>query len=429
MQKHLLRRLPRLDLATSVGLLKNGCYNFGMITPQLLDYIRQQLATGVSKDEIKKALTTQGWNEQDIREAFSLINTSSTLVPAIPPTGKVHTTLVVQPNNKKKSLVIAGIVTILFLLGAAASYVYLLPIIQKGNPLSFFSQKNISPVACSANETTADKEEGKQRSDLENQIRILSAAIASSTPQDDTHTTLQMYSQLDELQGKYNELTAEIIKRQVASTSAELIASVYTAYCSPQVAVSTAEQSTSTARSLSEQLSQTSFGALACNLENKTYNDSQLPIALLYMGSKLAQAVQFNDSVNFYKCAAEKYYNLTSMYSVAQVYKYGSAELQKSFPDIVVKTEIKPDLKEAYYWITALIHTESAQKTGILDIATQTGWNIIAMLDSLQQDQSLTDDDLRTEEEKAVTFVGKRYPEILETQSSVYDHSLRGGFF
>ncbi|MDP3697017.1 MAG: hypothetical protein Q8R55_03210 [Candidatus Taylorbacteria bacterium] len=41
-----------------------------MINQQLLDYVRQQLANGVGKEEIEKALATQGWNEQDINEAF-----------------------------------------------------------------------------------------------------------------------------------------------------------------------------------------------------------------------------------------------------------------------------------------------------------------------------------------------------------------------
>lgn len=41
-----------------------------MINQQLLDYIRRQLASGVGKEEIGKALATQRWNEQDIDEAF-----------------------------------------------------------------------------------------------------------------------------------------------------------------------------------------------------------------------------------------------------------------------------------------------------------------------------------------------------------------------
>ncbi len=41
-----------------------------MINQQLLDYVRQQLAAGVAKEEITKTLLTQGWPQQDINETF-----------------------------------------------------------------------------------------------------------------------------------------------------------------------------------------------------------------------------------------------------------------------------------------------------------------------------------------------------------------------
>ncbi|MBU0897938.1 hypothetical protein KKC67_01830 [Patescibacteria group bacterium] len=44
-----------------------------MINQQLLDYIKQQTQQGVSNEEIKNALTTSGWQAQDIEEAFSFI--------------------------------------------------------------------------------------------------------------------------------------------------------------------------------------------------------------------------------------------------------------------------------------------------------------------------------------------------------------------
>ena len=44
-----------------------------MINPQLLDYVRQQLAASLSKEEIAKALATQGWSQQDIDEVFNAV--------------------------------------------------------------------------------------------------------------------------------------------------------------------------------------------------------------------------------------------------------------------------------------------------------------------------------------------------------------------
>jgi hypothetical protein len=50
-----------------------------MINQELLDYIRQQLQRGVGKEKIKKILIDNGWQEQEIEEAFSLLKSSSQL--------------------------------------------------------------------------------------------------------------------------------------------------------------------------------------------------------------------------------------------------------------------------------------------------------------------------------------------------------------
>jgi len=44
-----------------------------MINQQLLDYIKQQLQQGVSKEEIKNSLLANDWQEKDIEEAFYLV--------------------------------------------------------------------------------------------------------------------------------------------------------------------------------------------------------------------------------------------------------------------------------------------------------------------------------------------------------------------
>ncbi|MGB9743408.1 MAG: hypothetical protein ACPLW9_01700 [Minisyncoccales bacterium] len=44
-----------------------------MITPQLIDYIKEQIKQGVSNKEIKQVLLDAGWRELDIDEAFNQI--------------------------------------------------------------------------------------------------------------------------------------------------------------------------------------------------------------------------------------------------------------------------------------------------------------------------------------------------------------------
>jgi hypothetical protein len=51
-----------------------------MATQQLFDYVKQQLAAGVSQESISSTLKTQGWGEQDIKDAFGYAK-----APAPPP--------------------------------------------------------------------------------------------------------------------------------------------------------------------------------------------------------------------------------------------------------------------------------------------------------------------------------------------------------
>jgi hypothetical protein len=48
-----------------------------MVNQQLLDYIKQQMQQGVSREQIKNSLTANGWQEQDIEEAFNNIGASN----------------------------------------------------------------------------------------------------------------------------------------------------------------------------------------------------------------------------------------------------------------------------------------------------------------------------------------------------------------
>src|SRR3989344_719054 len=49
-----------------------------MENQKLLDYVRQQLAAGVAKEEIQKALASQGWSEGDISSAFEVPSSLAT---------------------------------------------------------------------------------------------------------------------------------------------------------------------------------------------------------------------------------------------------------------------------------------------------------------------------------------------------------------
>jgi hypothetical protein len=56
-----------------------------MINPQLLDYVRAQRASGLSKEAITQALAQGGWTAQDVSEAFMAIDGVQTPPPPPPP--------------------------------------------------------------------------------------------------------------------------------------------------------------------------------------------------------------------------------------------------------------------------------------------------------------------------------------------------------
>ncbi|HVU80359.1 MAG TPA: hypothetical protein VHD37_03285 [Candidatus Paceibacterota bacterium] len=55
-----------------------------MINPQLLDYVRAQRASGLSKEAITQALAQGGWTAQDVSEAFMAIDGVQTPPPPPP---------------------------------------------------------------------------------------------------------------------------------------------------------------------------------------------------------------------------------------------------------------------------------------------------------------------------------------------------------
>ena len=55
-----------------------------MINNQLLEYIRQQKQQGVSDKDIKAVLTVQGWQPQDLDEAFYVVSNQAATTASVP---------------------------------------------------------------------------------------------------------------------------------------------------------------------------------------------------------------------------------------------------------------------------------------------------------------------------------------------------------
>ena len=69
---------------SATTLAKVATIRLNMITQQLLDYIRQNLATGVARADIEKALLAAGWSVQDISGGFTMIEHPEAVMPPPP---------------------------------------------------------------------------------------------------------------------------------------------------------------------------------------------------------------------------------------------------------------------------------------------------------------------------------------------------------
>ena len=199
---------------------------------------------------------------------------------------------------------------------------------------------------------------------------------------------------------------------------------VYNKFCSSAVNINYTK--TDYSSEFTQKLASLKIEDLTNNLAGDFYSHDQIPEALQYFGLKLMQENKIDDSLKIYKCAAEKYYDMISMYRMARIYQSGTDNIKEQIPNAVINSPILPDFKQSYYWIISLMYVELSEKTGMINAGTQIGWNSIALLDDLQNTGKLSASDMKDIESKAIQFISKRYPDVGKTQGSLYSHSLGG---
>lgn len=193
-----------------------------------------------------------------------------------------------------------------------------------------------------------------------------------------------------------------------AEGTKDRIESICNKYCSGIVKIN--YKNTDYSSELTKRLAKLKIDELINNLNNNLYPNNQIPEALQYLALKLMQGKNIDDSIRIYKCAAEKYYNMIAMYRMARVYKNGTDNIKKQFPDAIIINEIKPDLKKAYFWIASLMLVEMAEKTGKITNYSQFSWNSKAIFDELQNSGKLSNRERAGIENNVHEFIGKRYP-------------------
>jgi hypothetical protein len=120
-----------------------------MVNQQLLEYVRQQLGSGVSVDEIKKSLAiTGGWNAQDITEAFAVSATPMSGPTTMPPAMATNTS--VRLSTAKWLVVCASMATLfVFAASAAAYYIFFVTPSSPASILEKAFETSVSPSSFS----------------------------------------------------------------------------------------------------------------------------------------------------------------------------------------------------------------------------------------------------------------------------------------
>ncbi|PIR68674.1 hypothetical protein COU48_02670, partial [Candidatus Nomurabacteria bacterium CG10_big_fil_rev_8_21_14_0_10_03_31_7] len=132
-----------------------------MTNPQLIDFIKQQLQVGLTKEKISSKLLANGWNSQDIEEGFKATGIPISSAPVSTTTPNPHITPTLNPNfssyfnnsnpvavkvekQSGKKLFLLILILLFLLAGGASAYYFkdelmTLPVIKD----LFYSQETV----------------------------------------------------------------------------------------------------------------------------------------------------------------------------------------------------------------------------------------------------------------------------------------------
>lgn len=97
-----------------------------MITPELVSYIKQQLAQGLTRDMIATTLVTNGWGVADINEGFQAAGLPPVAIPTTNsmPVNIQNRTMTSNGTNNKSSTIFIVVTTVLVMVVIGGFLVY-----------------------------------------------------------------------------------------------------------------------------------------------------------------------------------------------------------------------------------------------------------------------------------------------------------------
>lgn len=146
-------------------------------------------------------------------------------------------------------------------------------------------------------------------------------------------------------------------------------------------------------------------------LEEGSPQDRAAGFLLSLLGvSILKEKKDFDLSLRYQRCAAEKYFDTFSMYNLGGY--YGRGVDSATYPELSIKAPLSKDMKTAYYWNMALVLTDSVEYGLFADSRQALGASTAAAIEGIQKAGGLTQEELVMLEDGAYEFVAQKYPEV-----------------
>lgn len=404
-----------------------------MANPALVEWIRKYFLDNDDEPTIRQRAREAGYSDQEFTEAL--------LEAKAPPTPPVPGGLSEKPPFSTPPQSPDGPLTerrpfkmVVLLAGGAVLIGGSIFLIATIGPTLFKKSTSLTEETTRSSCVVSDSEEKNTiktaMTTLEEQVFALSEQQASDYEQHgDTDSYWTYWDEINSLSEQYNELELKLTQLSLENLHPGTIDTVYAVYCEANRPLVHDAAAIDGSQAVIERVAYQDIEEILCALEEKQYENEVVHQALNQAGFYLMQAGHFDKATDFYTCAAEQYHNPTAMYRLAQLYTYGSEVLQQVITEAGITLQpyatVQPDLKTAYYWITAHIWVARYVESPHLDTGTNLGWNSIALLNSLQQSPELSDQDLIDAEADAMSFLAPRFPQIRSETSRVYSHSMR----
>ena len=160
-----------------------GLYFLYMITQELVEFIKTNLQTGVTREQITNTLVSNGWSATDVNEAF--LHTAPQGVP-VPPMQTVQSMM--PANHSKRKILITLLVILVIILIFGGVYIY--------NNYSKMYQIVVSqPVTDSSNELQPTGAAAANASTSQNQNSTPAVPANAQTQVNSSSNLSQSYSQ------------------------------------------------------------------------------------------------------------------------------------------------------------------------------------------------------------------------------------------